>query len=255
MQHLQRSHQQQRQLVSEQGQPDSAFNNWYRAVQPLLSEMSPDDVEQFVEGLTGGEPGARDLMWIARRWNEEGEAGYSRATELLSRALDLADPDDDDLRDSLRYELGGYQLTHGDYEAAAESFLRVLQSRPDHALSLNNVAYIKSKYLDEAEEALPHAQRAAELMPENASVLDTLGWVHYKLGNHSQAEDALRKSISLEETAASQLHLAYVLAAEGQFDSAITRLRRAAELQPDSQVEAEIDRLTDDIRTKRAEAR
>jgi len=253
--HLRRSFIRQKQLIGDELKPENEMSSWYQVLGPILDEMQPREIEQLVYELSENQPGPFDLLWVARRWMTLGDEGISRATELLSRAVDMVGDQDANVRAGIQFELSNYYLQAKQYEAAVTGYGRVLRVSPDHAPSMNNMAFILANYLDRASEALPHAQRAAELMPNDASVLDTLGWVHYKLGNYTQAEDLLRRSIDIDETAASQLHLAQVLMAVGEFDNALIRLRRAGELQPDSEMQAEIDRLTDDIRTNRAEAR
>lgn len=68
-------------------------------------------------------------------------------------------------------------------QAESEAYYReVIALQPDHVLALNNLAYglaVRETSLDDAERL---AERAYELDPKNIHVIDTLGWVRYKLG-------------------------------------------------------------------------
>ena len=45
------------------------------------------------------------------------------------------------------------------------------------------------------DEALSLIRRAVALDPQNGAYLDSLGWVHFKMGKYDLAEDALRKAV------------------------------------------------------------
>ena len=44
------------------------------------------------------------------------------------------------------------------------------------------------------------AERAILLEPENAAFLDTIGWIHYKIGNIDSAVIYIKQSVTLEDT-------------------------------------------------------
>ena len=106
-------------------------------------------------------------------------------------------------------------------------------------------------------DALPFATRAKDLLSDRdpdsqqSDVLDTLGWIHYLIGDSNKAENILRQSMGKAVTASNCYHLAAVLAEMDKLDAARTYLDRAAELRPDPRTKAEIDALADDIRTRR----
>lgn len=253
-QYIQRSYNRQRELISA-GQANSEISRWFQVLNAVFASMTPQQVEQLVMELTGENPDAYELLWMGRYWSTLGDQGLSRSTELLGKAIDKTGQGEEQLRLLLQFEIATYYLMADRYEAAATGYERALRIDPDHVPTLNNLAFVKTQHLNQAAEALPLAQRALAQSPQDASILDTVGWVHFKLGNHTQAEEFLRRSLAVNESAMTQLHLAHVFAAIGEYDGALTRLRRAGELRPDSRTQGEIDRLADDIRTKRTQAR
>jgi Flp pilus assembly protein TadD len=106
--------------------------------------------------------------------------------------------------------------------------------------------------LEEPGQALPFAEQAKRLSPENAKVLDELGWINFQLGNDMEAEELFRKSLKIEELPVTYLHLAHVLALDGRFQGAISRLNRADELTKNPELKAEIATLRADIDEKAA---
>ena len=75
---------------------------------------------------------------------------------------------------------------------------------------------------------MPLAQRAVELMPNNADVLDTLGLVYLKLNRCEEAEKTLRKAKDNYKTptAVVVFHLCTALDCLGQGDRAKTFLKQ-----------------------------
>ncbi|MFB3137724.1 MAG: tetratricopeptide repeat protein, partial [Phycisphaerales bacterium] len=223
---------------------------WFRMLQLLFADDEPSVVEQFVTELTDDNPDAYELQWLARSWNSTGQAGVSRAVELQRRAVARCSVDDSDFRSLLLYDLGQYLLLAVNYQAAAEAFEQVIALRSDHVLALNNVAYLYAQYLENPNKAVAYAKRAAAIVPDDPSILDTLGWAFFKAGQYPQAEVHLRRSMEHRPLVESYLHLAHVLARTDRLQEALEYLRKAGELRPNDETQAEIDLLADDISTR-----
>jgi Flp pilus assembly protein TadD len=83
------------------------------------------------------------------------------------------------------------------FDAAAELFQRLVESEPDDANAANYLGYMwadRNVNLDEALQLIAHA---VALDPENSAYLDSLGWVHYRLGDYGEAERWLRRAADL----------------------------------------------------------
>jgi uncharacterized protein (TIGR03790 family) len=74
-----------------------------------------------------------------------------------------------------------------DYDKAIERYRAVLAAEPGNVFALNNLAYALADKKNQAKEALPLAQTAYRLSDQALAVADTLGWVHFKLGDTAQA--------------------------------------------------------------------
>ena len=55
-----------------------------------------------------------------------------------------------------------------------------LEIRKDFAPAANNVAWVLAEHGGNIDEALNWAQVAKEKMPQDPSIMDTLGWIYYK---------------------------------------------------------------------------
>jgi len=68
-------------------------------------------------------------------------------------------------------------------EAFAEQLYRaLLEIDPRHAMAMNNLAYALAVRAESLEEAERLAERADAIEPDNMHIIDTLGWIRYKLG-------------------------------------------------------------------------
>jgi tetratricopeptide (TPR) repeat protein len=74
------------------------------------------------------------------------------------------------------------------------AYERVLDLDPHNTLAMNNLAYLLTEEGITLSKALRLATNAVMLEPDNGVYLDTLGWVHYKLGNFELARQFLEKA-------------------------------------------------------------
>jgi tetratricopeptide (TPR) repeat protein len=73
---------------------------------------------------------------------------------------------------------------------------------PDNHLALNNFAYSLAERDTQLERALAMSTRAVAAQPENASYLDTIGWIYYRLGNYRRALEEVSKAVTKGEASA-----------------------------------------------------
>ncbi len=127
-----------------------------------------------------------------------------------------------------------------------ESDLRaILKREPDNAMALNALGYTLSDRTTRYAEAKELIERAHQLNPEDPAVLDSLGWVNYRLGNLDEAERLLRQALERFPDHEVAAHLGEVLWAKGEQREARKVWGKALEQQPDSPVlRSTIKRLT-----------
>jgi len=66
-------------------------------------------------------------------------------------------------------------------------------------MAMNNLAYILSERAQDLEFALNLADRALEKEPDQHNLLDTKGWILYKLGRLQEALQFVSKAASMDE--------------------------------------------------------
>jgi tetratricopeptide (TPR) repeat protein len=86
-----------------------------------------------------------------------------------------------------------------DSDSLYEEALRI---NPDFTLALNNYAYSLAERGLQLERALGMSRKALEGAPDNASYLDTMGWIYFRLGRYRDAEVYIKRAISKGEVSA-----------------------------------------------------
>lgn len=124
-----------------------------------------------------------------------------------------------------------------DYPASDQAYLEALRLSPDNTVVLNNLAYSLAERNHALEEALDYANRAVELESGNPSFLDTLGWVHFKMGAYKTAERWITRAIEAGASSASTFeHLGDIQLQLGKIDEAVASWNRSLEIKPDNAI-------------------
>ncbi len=123
----------------------------------------------------------------------------------------------------------------GEATEAIEAYERALKARKDYAPAMNNLAVLYAKGLGGRkgkDSALELAYRAFQLMPQEPSVMDTLGVVLLESGRKAEAVRLLeRAAASLPDNPTVQYNLARAYAAVGKTEPAREYLSKALEHQ------------------------
>jgi tetratricopeptide (TPR) repeat protein len=136
----------------------------------------------------------------------------------------------------------------GQNDRAEQSYRRALAVKANDVMSLNNLAWILSEIKKKPDEALPFAMKAERLAPTLASVIDTLGWIHYRRQSYPEAEKFLTQAAERAPSdAAVRFHLGMTYAKLGRTSDAVSALRRAGQLDPKLADRENINQLIKDL--------
>jgi tetratricopeptide (TPR) repeat protein len=97
---------------------------------------------------------------------------------------------------------------------------RILVKEPDNVQALNALGYTLADETDRYQEAYALVKRALELSPDDFYILDSMGWVMYRLGRHEEAIALLQKAMSLRQDPEIAAHLGEVLWVKGDKEAA-----------------------------------
>ena len=119
--------------------------------------------------------------------------------------------------------------------ASAEADLRkILVIEPDSVAALNALGYTLADRTDRYQEALELINRARAADPDNAAIIDSYGWVLYRLGRPEDALGELRRAFALQKDAEIGAHLGEVLWVLGKREEARKYFEQAREIDPDN---------------------
>jgi len=121
-------------------------------------------------------------------------------------------------------------------DLAESDLLQILAREPDHVDALNALGYTLADRTDRYREAYGYIQRALELHPDNNAILDSMGWVLYRLGNFEESIRYLRRSLAIKQDHEVAAHLGEVLWMSGEREEAVSVWRRALEAFPDDEM-------------------
>lgn len=184
----------------------------------ILRDARPKDDKQGVQLALAQEQMLRE----ARKYGEafavlsQALKRYPKHTDLLyARAL-LAEKLDD--------------------VAQAERDLRqVLRLDPKNAHALNALGYTLADRTRRHKEALGLIERALNLRPNDPYILDSMGWVQYRMGQYKRAEHYLRRALKIRWDAEISAHLGEVLWVAGDREAARQIWREAIKRAPESE--------------------
>lgn len=117
----------------------------------------------------------------------------------------------------------------------AEADLRkILLAEPDSVPALNALGYTLADRTTRYQEALELIDRARTADPDNAAIIDSHGWVLYKLGRRQEALVELRRAFILQKDPEIAAHVAEVLWELGRKDEARQWFDEARKLDPEN---------------------
>lgn len=153
-----------------------------------------------------------------------------RAAEVLTQAIDNY-PDNIDLlfaRTLLSERMN-------DMPRIEQDLRRIINLDPQDARALNHLGYALTVRTDRYQEALELIERAIALTPDDPAIIDSLGWVQYKLGDYQAALENLRRAYAGYPDPEVAAHLGEVLWVMGREQEALEIWRDALQQTPDSE--------------------
>ena len=151
-----------------------------------------------------------------------------KAIFYLNRALDI-EPNDVNLIGTLGLIYNGMR----EYQKSDSLYEKALELKPDDPLVNNNYAYALAVRGIQLDRALKMVEISIKADSINSSYLDTIGWVHFKLGNFPDAKKYLELAIKYGGDSAVMLdHIGDTEFQLGNKQKAIELWQKAIELDP-----------------------
>jgi tetratricopeptide (TPR) repeat protein len=189
--------------------------------------------EEAIEHLDAMLEGSQSNGSLVRIFISKGELlrlahRYEEAMTVFDTALDIIPGNSD-----LLYARALVAERLGRIDQLEEDLKIILKTEPDNAHALNALGFTLADQTDRFQEAYGYLKRAIEIMPDDPAIIDSLGWVQYRMGNYEEAERLLRTALSRFEDAEIAAHLGEVLWVKGKQQEARGIWQKALEKSPD----------------------
>lgn len=125
-----------------------------------------------------------------------GQDDYKGAVAAYDRALELVS-DSATMRWVLYYSRGIAYERMGDMAASEADFRAALAINPEQPQVLNYLGYSMVEQQRNLEEALDMIERAVAASPNSGYIVDSLGWVFYRLGRYEEAVVQMERAVEL----------------------------------------------------------
>ena len=180
-----------------------------RASQLLIETAFASDIKTFFDKQRRAYPSAAEQLFLLeadslRDWTGESLKAYDRGLTAFPQSF------------SLLYGRAMVHESEGELGAMENDLRSILMQDPNHAATLNALGYTLTNHTQRYEEAADLIERALSLSPGDPAILDSLGWVYYKLGQYNQSEVLLRQAHNAFPDPEVAAHLGEVLWMQGR---------------------------------------
>lgn len=196
----------------ELGRTDKAFDG----VHAIQSDATIDDEAR------------RDAYLLEAELRQRGD-DLPGELDALARGL-AAYPDEN----ALLYARALAWERRDDVPRAEADLRKILVTEPENVAALNALGYTLADRTTRYQEALELIDRARVAEPDNAAIVDSYGWVLYRLGRNEEALVQLRRAWTLAKDPEIAAHVGEVLWVLGRKDEARRFFDEARKLDPDN---------------------
>ena len=109
---------------------------------------------------------------------------------------------------------------------------KLISLQPDHAHAYNALGYSLADRNLRLPEAQGLIEKALQLSPNDPFIIDSMGWLMYRMGRHKQALEYLRKAYTARPDPEIAAHLGEVLWVDGEHREAEKIWLEAAKVTP-----------------------
>lgn len=171
----------------------------YEAAKQKLQNLQPKNADQSL----------RVVLIEAELYN--GLKEYAKTFDLLSEAI-ASSPE----QKELLYTRALVAERIDKLDVMEQDLKKILEKTPDDVSALNALGYTLVDRTNRYEEARQYLEKALKLQPDEAVIIDSYGWLLFKMNNLELALEYLQRAYSLQQENEIGAHLAEVLWAMGR---------------------------------------
>lgn len=181
----------------------------------LVKQGKLDEARKHLQSIKPRDDAQRiQLVQTEANLLREAQA-YSDAYDLLGKSLE-GTPDSVDLL----YDQAMIAEKLDRLDVMERNLRRVMVIQPEHAHAYNALGYTFADRNLRLPEARKLIEKALELAPQDGYIVDSLGWVLFRMGQISEAVVQLRRAFQMRPEAEVGAHLGEALWADGKRDEA-----------------------------------
>ncbi|MEP6942759.1 MAG: tetratricopeptide repeat protein [Betaproteobacteria bacterium] len=178
-------------LIAKKGDVKGARN--------FLSDLNPEGRDQRIERAQADSQLLRDAG--------DNQGAYAVLTAALVTFPESAE---------LLYDIAMVAEKLDRLDEVEKRLGEVIALKPDNAQALNALGYTLVDRTQRTAEGLKLIEQALALAPADPSILDSMGWAQYRLGNLEDSEKFLRRALADRSDPEIAAHLGEVLWAKGE---------------------------------------
>lgn len=168
------------------------------------------------------------------------EQQYGKAAQVYTKLIEEAQQPYDRQHSALFFARGAAYERMKNYDKATEDLSKALELDPQNAVILNYLGYMWIDQGKNIEQGYDYIKQAVVLRPNDGAIVDSLGWVYYKRGKFDVAVRYLEKAVSLmPDDATINMHLGDVYHKLGRTNEARVQWRRALDIGPEDPADAQ----------------
>lgn len=207
------------QIAQEAGQTDKALAHFRqvtageryiaaraRVAVILLNQNKGEEALALLRDTRGATPAERTQLALAEAQLQREAGNEAGAYSAIEKAL-VGSPDDPELL----YDAALTAERLGRHEPMETHLQRLLQRHPDHPHALNALGYSFADRNIRLDEAATLLTRAVALAPDDAFIMDSLGWLQYRQGKLAEALQTLENAYRIKADPEIAAHLGEVL--------------------------------------------
>ncbi len=200
-----------------------------RSAQILLEQGRAEEARGMLQEMRGVNAAERTQLTLSEAQLLRDAGRHEEAYQVLEKALSKQ-PDDVELL----YDTALNADRIGKFERMETLLQHLLKLRPEHPHALNALGYSLADRNTRLHEADKLIAKARALLPEDPFIMDSQGWVQYRLGKLKEALNTLQQAYAIKADPEIAAHLGEVLWKSGKQAEARTMWQSALKKHPDN---------------------
>lgn len=227
--------------IAEDRKDISAALNWLAQVEPGPAYLEAQVRSAQIMANNGDLSGARNLLSDLKPEGQReqiqimvADAQLLRDADRVPEALVVLNegletfPEDT----GLLYDYAMLADKAQRFDLMEPALRKIIKLAPNNQHAYNALGYSFAERNINLQESYTLIENASKLAPEDPFIMDSMGWINFRLGKLQEAEDFLRRAYAIRPDVEIGVHLAEVLWLKGDKDAAQQLLRDANKKDP-----------------------